>query len=157
MHLSSTSERPPGRRSTWQRTAVLRTLREHPGFASARELHAALASGGTAVGLSTVYRTLQALEQDGRVDVVRDRTGERLYRPRPVDGHRHYLVCRLCGLSLPVAAETVERWADGVASATGFADVEHIVELTGICDQCRPNPDSTSPPADRSTNGNAFH
>ncbi|WP_324614104.1 hypothetical protein [Streptomyces sp. NRRL F-5122] len=75
----------------------------------------------------------------------------------PVDGHRHYLVCRLCGRSLPVAAETVERWADGVAAATGFADVEHIVELTGVCDQCRPKPDSTSPPADRSTNGNDFH
>ncbi|WP_438302596.1 Fur family transcriptional regulator [Streptomyces sp. HUAS TT11] len=157
MHLSPTSERPPGRRSTWQRAAVLRTLRDRPGFISAKELHAALASRGTTVGLSTVYRTLQALERAGRLDVVRDRTGERLYRPRPVDGHRHYLVCRLCGLSLPVAAETVERWADGVAATTGFADVEHIVELTGICFQCRAKPDSTSSPAGRSTNGNDFH
>ncbi|CAM5558358.1 hypothetical protein SALBM311S_06176 [Streptomyces alboniger] len=44
-------------------------------------------------------------------------------------------------------AEAVERWADGVAADTGFAEVEHTVELTGICDQCQ----------ERSTLGNDFH
>ncbi|MEU2736087.1 transcriptional repressor [Streptomyces sp. NPDC007095] len=137
MHGSSVGEWLPAWRSTQQRVAILRVLSGCRDFASARELHATLTLEGTAVGLTTVYRTLRALEQGGRVDVVRERTGERLYRPRPTDGHRHYLVCRRCGLSRPVDADTVERWADSVADATGFAEIEHTVELTGICEQCR--------------------
>ncbi|MER6526233.1 transcriptional repressor [Streptomyces sp. NPDC001508] len=141
MRDSSTLQPPPAWRSTWQRSAVLRALHDCPDLTSARELHAALEAGGTTVGLTTVYRTLRTLEQTGLVDVVRDKSGERLYRPRPSDGHRHYLVCRRCGLSRAVEADAVERWADDVAAATGFAEVEHTVELTGICDRCQPQPD----------------
>jgi Fur family ferric uptake transcriptional regulator len=140
MHDSSATESPPAWRTTRQRIAVLRALHDRPDLVSARELHAALEAGGMTVGLTTVYRTLRTLERTGRVDVVRDKGGERLYRPRPADGHRHYLVCRDCGLSRAVEAAAVERWADEVAVATGFAEVEHTVELTGICDGCRTRP-----------------
>jgi Fur family ferric uptake transcriptional regulator len=147
VHDPSANERLPAWRSTRQRSAVLRVLHDAPDFVSARELHEALTAEGSAVGLTTVYRTLRMLERDGRVDVVRDKAGERLYRPRPVDGHRHYLVCRRCGLSRAVEAEAVEHWADDVAADTGFAEVEHTVELTGICDHCQ----------GKSTLGNDFH
>jgi Fur family ferric uptake transcriptional regulator len=147
VHSSSAGERLPDWRSTRQRNAVLRVLRESPGFVSARELHEALRAGGTAIGLTTVYRTLGTLERDGHVDIVRDRAGERLYRPRPADGHRHYLVCRRCGLSLAVEAGAVERWAETAAADTGFADIEHTVELTGVCGHCQ----------EKSTIGNDFH
>ncbi|WP_328935059.1 MULTISPECIES: transcriptional repressor [unclassified Streptomyces] len=145
MQGSPTRERPPDWRWTRQRNAVLRMLHGSPEFVSARELHAALTAEGSTVGLTTVYRTLRILERDGHVDVVRDKGGERLYRPQPADGHRHYLVCRHCGLSRPVEAEAVERWAEGVAADTGFSEVEHTVELTGICDQCRSGPDRSAP------------
>ncbi|MET9122265.1 Fur family transcriptional regulator [Streptomyces sp. NPDC004528] len=141
MHDPSTVGLPRPWRATRQRAAVLRSLRDAADFTSARELHEALTAGGTRVGLTTVYRTLRMLEREGRVDIVRDRTGERLYRPRPTDGHRHYLVCRRCGLSLAVAAEAVERWADDVATDTHFSAVEHTVELSGICEQCGARPD----------------
>lgn len=118
-------------------STVLRGLLDCRDFVSARDLHAALTADGAAVGLTTVYRTLRRLERDGHVDVVREQTGERLYRPRPTDGHRHYLVCRSCGFSLAVEAEAVERWTADVAAATGFAEIEHTVELSGICDHCR--------------------
>ncbi|NED13003.1 Fur family transcriptional regulator [Streptomyces sp. SID9124] len=125
-----------GSRSTRQRQAVMRLLRDCPDFVSARTLHAAAESAGVAVGLTTVYRTLHLLESTGCVDVVRDRNGERLYRPRPEEGHRHYVVCRACGLSLAVESEQVERWAADTAAKTGFAEVHHTVELTGVCADC---------------------
>ncbi|GHB94953.1 MULTISPECIES: Fur family transcriptional regulator [Streptomyces rochei group] len=124
-------------RPTRQRTAVLNALHGRTGFTSAQELHEALEADGVTIGLTTVYRTLHALDRSGRVDVVRDRTGERLYRHRPTDGHRHYIVCRDCGLSAAVEAEAVERWADEVAETMGFAEVEHTVELSGVCGPCR--------------------
>ncbi|MFJ3933958.1 Fur family transcriptional regulator [Streptomyces sp. NPDC090029] len=129
---------PP--RSTRQRQAVLGALHARGAFTSARDLHEALTADGVAIGLTTVYRALHVLNHSGQVDVIRESTGERLYRPRPVDGHRHYLVCRTCGLSRAVEAGAVERWAESVAEATGFAEVEHIVELTGLCTGCRVGP-----------------
>ncbi|MGW4490825.1 Fur family transcriptional regulator [Streptomyces sp. NPDC004376] len=130
-------EHPPSWRSTRQRAAVLRALREAADFVSATELHAALTADDAAIGLTTVYRTLRVLERTGHVDVMREKTGERLYRPRPADGHRHYLVCRHCGLSRPVEADTVERWVESLTASTGFTEVEHTLELTGVCEPCR--------------------
>ncbi|MBC2904280.1 Fur family transcriptional regulator [Streptomyces cupreus] len=127
-------------RTTRQRAAVLEGLAGCQDFVSAQELHARLTAGGHRIGLTTVYRTLRGLVAVGRVDVVRDESGERLYRPRPDDGHQHYLICRACGHSRPVDSAVVEEWADRVSADTGFAAVEHTVELSGICAGCQPCP-----------------
>ncbi|NEW73665.1 Fur family transcriptional regulator [Streptomyces rhizosphaericus] len=132
-------------RRTRQRTAVLRVLTGCQDFVSAQELHTLLTAADVPIGLTTVYRALRDLEATGGVDVVRDEAGERLYRPRPADGHRHYLICRCCGRSRPVDSEIVERWADRVGVDTGFAAVEHTVELTGICGDCQPATDEGEP------------
>jgi Fur family transcriptional regulator, ferric uptake regulator len=145
-----TADKPPrGQaqgRTTWQRTAVLRVLAGCQDFVSAQELHALMAAAGSGVGLTTVYRALRDLEAAGRVDVVRDDAGERLYRRRVSDGHRHYLMCRCCGRSQPVASEAVEEWADRVGEDAGFAAVQHTVELSGICASCLPTVDKGEPP-----------
>ncbi|MEV0262304.1 Fur family transcriptional regulator [Streptomyces sp. NPDC050617] len=114
----------------------MNTLRQRTGFTSAQELHEALKADGVTIGLSTVYRTFRALDRSGRLDVVRGKRGERLYRPRPADGHRHHLVCRDCGLTTEVEAGVIARWAENVAGVMGFAEVEYTVELTGVCDRC---------------------
>ncbi|WP_443110355.1 Fur family transcriptional regulator [Actinomadura sp. 3N407] len=123
---------------TRQRTAVVHVLVDCRDFVSAQELHALMSASERRVGLTTVYRTLRELEACGHADVVRDETGERLYCLRLTRGHRHYLMCRSCGRSLPVDSEVVEAWADRVATESGFASVEHTVELTGICARCAP-------------------
>ncbi|MEU6820179.1 transcriptional repressor [Streptomyces atriruber] len=124
-------------RRTRQRAAVLETLGSCGEFVSAQELHGLLAGSDRAVGLTTVYRALRELDRAGLVDVVRDETGERLYLRRPTDEHRHYLICRGCGRSSPVDAGAVEVWADRLAETTGFAELEHTLELSGVCGACR--------------------
>lgn len=83
-----------------------------------------------------MYRKLRELELDGTLDVVRDERGERLYRRRAAVGHRHYLICRACGRSVPVDSEPVESWAERVGPQFDFTEVEHTVELSGICGTC---------------------
>ena len=124
-------------RRTAQRASVVRALIDHGGFVGARALHDVLRIQGARVGLNTVYRTLAALVDAGRADVVRDRGGERLFRHRPFPEHQHYLLCRACGLSVLVDSEAVEIWTERVADVSGFAEVEHTVELTGLCPRCR--------------------
>jgi Fur family ferric uptake transcriptional regulator len=45
-------------------------------------------------------------------------------------------VCRQCGTTAEVESPEVERWADRVASAAGYSDVSHTVEVFGICVSC---------------------
>jgi Fur family ferric uptake transcriptional regulator len=126
-----------GTRSTRQRAAVSSVLDEQDEFRTAQEIHAALRQAGEAVGLTTVYRTLQALADSEEVDVLRNADGENAYR-RCSKGHHHHLVCRECGRTVEVEGPAVERWADKVAAEHGYTDVSHTLEIFGTCSDCRP-------------------
>ena len=122
-------------RPTRQRRAVAACLAEFDDFRSAQEIHDLLKKGGETVGLSTVYRTLQALAEGGEVDVLRAEDGEALYR-RCSTSHHHHLVCRSCGRTVEVEGPAVERWAVGIAAQHGFTDVSHTLEIFGTCSDC---------------------
>ncbi|MFF6783621.1 transcriptional repressor [Streptomyces sp. NPDC012510] len=134
-------------RATWQRSAVVEALAKRHDFVSAQDLHTLIVADDTRIGLATVYRALRDLEATGSVDVLQAGAGARLFRLRAADGHRHYLICRSCGRSRPVDSQDVEEWAERVTADTGFAAVEHTVELTGVCSGCRPRPDTGGEPA----------
>ncbi|WP_159794894.1 Fur family transcriptional regulator [Puerhibacterium puerhi] len=122
---------------TRQRAAVAEALDESPEFRSAQQLHETLRARGDAVGLATVYRTLQALVDGGEVDVLRTGEGESLYRRCVTRAHHHHLVCRSCGRTVEIDGPSVEAWASAMGAAHGFADIEHTVELWGTCADCR--------------------
>ncbi|TFV67484.1 UNVERIFIED_ORG: transcriptional repressor [Bacillus sp. AZ43] len=123
------------RRPSRQRSAVLALLDGLDGFRSAQELHALLRERGDSVGLATVYRALQALVDEGQLDVLRSAEGEAAYR-RCSPSHHHHLVCRSCGRTVEVADPPVERWAARIATEHGFTDVQHQVEVFGTCAEC---------------------
>jgi Fur family transcriptional regulator, ferric uptake regulator len=124
-----------GTRSTRQRAAVASVLDNLDDFRTAQEIHAELRGAGEAVGLTTVYRTLQALADSGEVDVLRNADGESAYR-RCSRGHHHHLVCRICGRTVEVEGPAVERWADRVAAEHGYTEVSHTLEIFGTCASC---------------------
>jgi Fur family ferric uptake transcriptional regulator len=136
--MSSAAGRPapsPAVRATRQKAAINAALDEADGFVTAQELHERLRHGGEKVGLATVYRSLQALSDAGRVDVLRTSDGETAYR-RCSQGHHHHLVCRSCGRTVEVEGPTVEHWADRIAAANGYTDVSHTLEIFGTCADC---------------------
>ncbi len=125
-----------GVRSTKQRAAVLAALADVDDFRSTQELHDFLRRRGDVVGLTTVYRTLQALADAGEVDVIVREDGESVYR-QCSSTHHHHLVCRDCGRTVEVEGPAVERWATRVADDNGFTDVSHTLEVFGVCATCR--------------------
>ncbi len=122
-------------RNTRQRAAVLDMLDSLNQFTSAQDIHARLRDSGSTVGLTTVYRTLQSLADASQVDVIRTDDGEAMYR-RCTTEHHHHLVCRRCGRTIEVDSPTVESWADEVAKRHGFGDINHTLEIYGICPDC---------------------
>jgi Fur family ferric uptake transcriptional regulator len=126
---------PSGGRPTRQRRAVVECLGRFDDFRSAQEIHDLLRRHGENVGLSTVYRTLQALAVAEEVDVLRAEDGETRYR-RCSASHHHHLVCRTCGRTVEVEGPTVERWASAIAAEHGYAEVSHTLEIFGLCPSC---------------------
>jgi Fur family transcriptional regulator, ferric uptake regulator len=128
-------EQPRGTRvrGTRQAEAIAGALDSLPGFCSAQEIHAELRRRGEHVGLTTVYRHLQVLSEQGAVDTIRDPSGEALYRQCGLTAHHHHLTCRVCGRSVEVEGRVVEQWATKVAAEAGFTSVDHTIELFGLC------------------------
>ncbi|MFM7211931.1 MAG: Fur family transcriptional regulator [Actinomycetota bacterium] len=123
------------RRQTRQRVAVSHALEGLDDFRSAQEIHELLRAGGESVGLTTVYRSLQALADEGLVDVIVRSDGESVYRQCSTH-HHHHLVCRSCRSAVEVDAPSVESWAARVADEHGFTEVSHTVEVFGLCPRC---------------------
>lgn len=123
-------------RSTKQRAAIAGLLSEADAFKTAQELHDMLRLRGSEVGLATVYRTLQSLADAGEVDVLRNETGEVIYKQCASEHHHHHLVCVACGMSIEVESDEVERWAEGVARRHGFTAARHTAEVFGRCGDC---------------------
>ena len=127
------------RRETRQGGIVRDALSESDGFRSAQDVYALLRQQGEGVGLSTVYRHLQSLADDGDVDVIHTPEGETTYRfcGDARRRHHHHLVCRTCGRAKEIEGRAVERWAASVAEQHGYIDIDHTVELFGTCKACQ--------------------
>jgi Fur family transcriptional regulator, ferric uptake regulator len=122
------------KRNTKQREEVWQALEQRPDFVSAQELHQSLREKGSTIGLATVYRTLNALAEEGSADAL-SLEGENLYRACS-PGHHHHLICRACGQTTEIEASAVEAWAKQVATEHGFTDPQHIVDIFGTCRSC---------------------
>ncbi len=122
-------------RSTRQRAAISALLENVEDFRSAQELHDELRRGGEGIGLTTVYRTLQAMASAGLLDTLRTDSGESVYR-RCSQHHHHHLVCRACGSTVEVEGGAAEAWAAEIAAQHGFSDVSHTIEIFGVCAEC---------------------
>jgi len=124
------------RRSTNQRSIIHAALAETATFVSAQDFHALLKEQGETIGMATVYRALQDSVLAGTADSIRSESGEMLYRHCAESGHHHHLICRRCGRTEEIRATSVERWALSAAKEFGYVDVDHHLELFGLCAPC---------------------
>lgn len=107
-------------------------LTEAADFVSAQQLHMLL--GVDAPSLATVYRTLQALVDEGLADTV-SRGGEQVYRACGT-AHHHHLVCTECSTTVEVDGGEIEEWAARTAREHGFIPDSHIADIYGRCAAC---------------------
>ncbi len=123
------------RRNTWQKTAVLEELSNTDEFVSAQELHQKISQSGKKLGLTTVYRALTEMVEQGMADSLSISDGEMRYRICTPE-HHHHLICRVCGKTVEFDMPGFEELALEVAKANGFSEVSHEIELFGVCKDC---------------------
>lgn len=133
---SSTETSRPRARETRQKRAIASLLDRTDEFTSAQDLHARLREAGERIGLATVYSQLRALAGTGEIDSLRAESGETLYRRCGSPVHHHHLVCRRCGRTVELDAADLEALARRLGEEHGFSALEHVVEITGLCQEC---------------------
>jgi Fur family transcriptional regulator, ferric uptake regulator len=126
--------RAKGHRLTPQRELVLRAV-ERLGHATPDEVLSAVREESQAVNISTVYRTLELLEELGMVRHAHITDRAPTYHSATAPAHVH-LVCRLCGGITEVAPEVVAPMTEALRGGYGFAtDVGHLT-VFGTCSTC---------------------
>lgn len=125
----------PGQRRTKQRAAISALLAEVDDFRTAQQIHDLLRANGESVGLATVYRTLQAMAAAEEVDVIRHES-EQMFRRCHTREHHHHLVCRSCGRTVEITGPGVTEWAAKLGQKHGFRDINHELEVFGLCSDC---------------------
>lgn len=124
--------------NTKQRQAVLRCLEQRPEEAlTACEIAEVLRRDQCPVGLATVYRQLERLEETGRVHRVD--TGEgALYQFCVHGGARacFLLRCQSCGRMVHLDCSHLEELCRHLAADHRFQVDPRRTILTGLCDAC---------------------
>lgn len=136
--------RSRGYRLTPQRQLVLEAV-ERLQHATPDDVLTAVREKASGVNQSTIYRTLELLEELGLVTHTHLRHGAPTYHPGSAPDHAH-LVCRGCDLVTEVDADVVAPLVETLRNRYGFAaDVRHLT-VSGDCADCRrrsepaPNP-----------------
>lgn len=101
------------------------------------QIRRALRERGGAVGLATIYRTLDLLVRSGLVRAHDFSQGFRRYEAMPAQAHHHHLICVRCGTVAEFAHERLERMLPIIADEHGFQPERHRLEIYGVCRECQ--------------------
>ena len=87
------------------------------------------------LGLVTVYRTLEKLEELGLILRVHQPVDCQAFVPA-WEGHKHLLLCTQCGRFEYFEGENLELFFRGIGQETGYTIQDHWMQLFGICTAC---------------------
>lgn len=129
--------RERGFRLTPQREMVLSVMHEMDGFARADDIYEGVHVLSAAVDISTIYRTLDLLQDFDAVAVIDLGDGQRRYKLAGAQGPQLHLVCRSCGQVIGLGQAQQQPLAALVRDYTGFeVDIGHL-SIPGLCADCR--------------------
>ncbi len=121
-------------RITEPRKAMLATLVREPKPLSAEEIHKHIAA--TKADLVTVYRSLEAFEKAGIVQKFNLESGKSLYELVEENHHYHHIICRKCHRAEKLDFCEISKLEE-LAKHLGYSDINHVLELYGLCEDCR--------------------
>jgi len=127
--------RSHGYRVTEQRVSVLNAVSEL-NHGTPEEILVRVQADSPRVNLSTIYRTLEVLEEVGLVRHAHLGHGSPTYHSVDEAMHIH-LVCRACGAIDSAPAQTAEPFCAALERDHGFStDLGHMT-VHGLCRNCR--------------------
>lgn len=89
-----------------------------------------------ALGLVTVYRTLEKLEELHLIQRVHQPLGCQAFIAAGI-GHQHLLLCKQCGQVEFFEGDDLDSLTRSIARRTGYEIHEHWLQLFGLCSNCK--------------------
>jgi Fur family ferric uptake transcriptional regulator len=123
--------------ATQQRLAVASVVLDAADHLSAEDVARRVETRDGAVGLATVYRTLDLLVASGLVQQRDFGEGFRRYEPvAPGQAHEH-CICSACGKVMEFSNDRLERMIALLAEEAEFRPHHHRLEVFGLCRDCQ--------------------
>ena len=135
-----------GYRLTIPRGAILDVLSKTSKHLSAEDIYLSVHKIYPAVGLTTVYRTLELLVQIGLVfkfDFGDGRARYELSEGPKGARHHHHLICANCGRVIDYTdfideeVKLLIQTEKGLSEKYDFEITNHLIQFYGLCGSCR--------------------
>ena len=127
-----------GLQMTPLRLSILKILADSPAPMGAYAIIESLSKReGKPIAPPTVYRTLEFFLENGFLHKIESRNA---YAPCEHIGHAHQgvlLLCEKCGRSDEIEDSAMSRALQDTADRAGFLAKRRMIELVGLCRDCR--------------------
>jgi Fur family transcriptional regulator, ferric uptake regulator len=124
-----------GFRLTRQRRLIVEFIHDAHEHFSADDIISYVKQRMPKVNKSTVYRTLETLEQAG--SVYKSESSDRCVYHHAEEGHHHHMVCNKCGKTEECFENLFSPIKKSLSDKYGFqANFQHQI-ITGLCRQCQ--------------------
>lgn len=122
-------------KNTKQRQNIIDALKSFKEPATAEEIYRAASASCPTMALTTVYRNLEMLVKNEKVNkiIYSDATARYEYVGKD-NKHGHFLVCVGCNRAFPLDKCPIE--VEGIKESTGFTVTGHNIEIYGYCKDC---------------------
>lgn len=87
------------------------------------------------IGLVTVYRTLEKLEELKLIQRVHQPQGCQSFIAA-FTGHQHLILCSECGKVTFFEGDDLDIFFQSISDETGYEIMDHWLQLFGICQEC---------------------
>jgi len=125
-----------GLRVTGPRVLVLSALQQSEEHMTAEQVYQRIYASGQEIGLATVYRALQQLEQSKLI--LRHQFGDKGAVYECDNGHHHdHLLCVICGEIIEFFSEPLEMLQVAIAKEYDFSLESHNLVMYGTCRHCQ--------------------
>jgi len=123
---------------TKQREAVLKTMYNNDEHFSPESLYMLIKENYPKlnVGIATVYRTLNLLEESDIVTSLSFGSSGKKFELANKPHHDH-MICKMCDEIIEFEDEKIEKKQEEIASKYGFKLTSHLMQLYGICSKCQ--------------------
>ncbi len=135
-----------GYRLTAPRDAILAVLSKTSDHLSAEEIYIEVHKAYPAIGLTTIYRTLELLEEMGfifKMDFGDKRARYELAEGLQGKQHHHHLLCTNCGKIIEYTdfaeeeKEMLGQTEKGLSKKYNFKITNHLIQFYGLCGKCQ--------------------
>ncbi len=130
--------RKRGFKLTSQRRAIVTVLGNCKEHLRPFDIYNRLHKKYPGIGLVTVYRTLELLQENGLLCEVHIGDSCRSYLKRRQPGeHHHHLICRDCGRVTDFTDCELDNLKLRLERETGYRINRHLLEFMGLCPHCK--------------------